>query len=182
MALAAAIILIPFISFQPATAAPPDTPARPIANTAQQAGVTLTKKAGSDTIALGEVISYTVTIKNEGAETINATLVDILPEKLVLQKIVSVTVGTAEFHFETNRLDWSGSLAGGEEAQVFYGAIPPTTSEPDQTINNVAVLEFGGNTLDWAAYPLLLWFCHYPIYSGYPVIDLPPEHAANQVI
>jgi len=151
MALAVAIILISFISLQPATAAPSNIPARTIGNIAQEAGVTLKKVAGSDTVALGQVVPYTVTIKNEGVETINATLTDVLPEGLVLQKVVSATIGTAEFHFENNTVNWSGSVAKGEEAQVFYGAIPPTTSEPGQTINNVATLEFGGNTLEAGA-------------------------------
>jgi YidC/Oxa1 family membrane protein insertase len=149
--LAVAVILIPFISLQSATAAPPHNPAAAIGNIAQEAGVTLEKEAGSDTVALGQVVSYTVTIKNEGAETINATLTDVLPEEIVLQKIVSATVGTAEFHYENNTLNWSGSIAQGEEAQIFYGAIPPTTSDPGLTVSNVAVLEFGGNTLEAGA-------------------------------
>jgi YidC/Oxa1 family membrane protein insertase len=151
LALMAGIIFVSTVSLRPATAAPPHNPAISIGNVAQTAGVTLRKEAGSNTVALGQVVSYTVTINNEGAETINATLTDVLPEDLVLQKIVSATIGTAEFHFENNTVSWSGSIAKGEEAQIFYGAIPPTTSEPDHTINNVAVLEFGGNTLEAGA-------------------------------
>jgi len=150
-ALLAVIILITTLSLQPATAAPPDNPAIIIGNTAQEAGVTLEKVAGSDTVATGQVVSYTVTVKNERAETINATVTDALPEGLVLQKVVSATTGTAEYDLEANTLHWSGSLAKNEEAQILYGAVPPTTSDPGQTLSNVAVLEFGQTTLQASA-------------------------------
>ena len=54
--------------------------------------IALKKEAGADTVALGQVVSYTVTIKNEGAETINATLTDVL--------LVSFEQGARCFHLE----------------------------------------------------------------------------------
>jgi len=127
----------------------PYTPSAPAVSSAvQKSGVTLEKGTGSEIVPLGEVAVYTVTVKNGGAETINATLTDALPEELVLQKVVSATTGTTEINVDKNTLSWSGSLAKGEEARIFYGAIPPSTSDPGKTLSNVAILQFGGTTLE----------------------------------
>lgn len=162
------LIILPFIIFsvavfvvltQPATAAPPDKPARAISHIAQESGVTLTKQASAETIALGQVVSYTVTIRNEGTETINPTLTDEIPEGLVLQtripstfgqtNLATATVGLVET--DENSVFWSGSLAAGKEAVIIYSAIPPTTSSANQIFENVARLEFGGMTLEAGA-------------------------------
>ena len=143
--LLAVVVLSP-----PVTAAPPLDSPRAIENVAQKAGVTLEKKASSKTVPLGQVFSYTVTIKNEGTGTINPTLTDKLPDGLALQsKIISATVGLVKA--ENDTVSWSGTLAKGEQAIVTYAAIPPSTSAPDQTLNNVAKLEFGNNSLEAGA-------------------------------
>lgn len=162
------LLILPFIIIsvavfvvvaQPATAAPPDKPGRAISHIAQEAGVTLTKKASSETIALGQIVSYTVTIQNQGTETINPTLTDEIPEGLVLQTKIPSTIGQTNLAtatvglVETDQTSvfWSGSLAAGEEAVIIYNAIPPTTSSPNQTFENVAHLEFGKTTLEAGA-------------------------------
>jgi YidC/Oxa1 family membrane protein insertase len=141
---------------QPATAAPVDTPGRVIGHIAQKAGVTLEKRAGTALVPLGQVVSFTVSIKNESTRTINPTLIDELPavpEGLALQNSganeVLATSGSIET--EGNTLTWTDSLAPGEEVEIVYVAIPPTTSTPDQTLQNVAVLTFGGTTLEAGA-------------------------------
>ncbi|MBN1994567.1 MAG: membrane protein insertase YidC [Anaerolineae bacterium] len=131
-----------------ATPTPSVLPPTAVTSTAAGLGVTLEKIAGTKDVALGEVVTYTVVIKNEGAETINATLTDTLPEGLVLQKVVSATLGAVEAHVNDNTLSWRGSLAQGEEASIVYGAIPPSTSTPGQTLSNIASLQFGGATLE----------------------------------
>ena len=147
------------VLIQPATAASLEGASRAISNLAQNAGVTLEKEASVGTVALGQVFSYTVTIKNEGSETINGTLTDAIPEGLVLQTkipatvgqthLISATTGTAEAH--ENIVSWSGSLAQGDEVLITYFAIAPTTSTPNQTFENIASLEFGGTTLEAGA-------------------------------
>ncbi|MBN1217985.1 MAG: membrane protein insertase YidC [Anaerolineae bacterium] len=129
----------------PSPYVPPETA---VVATDQKSGVTLKKIVGSNSVPLGQVVSYTVIIKNEQAETINATLTDALSEGLVLQNIVSATIGTAKIDLEANTLFWSGSLAQNDEAQIHYGAIPPSTSTPGQTFSNVARLQFGDTTLE----------------------------------
>lgn len=150
------VILI-LVLTRPATAAPtPDNSGKAIDHIAQSSGVTLEKEISAETVPLGEVFSYTVTIRNGGAETINATLTDVIPEGLVLQTelpatigqthLITVTRGVAEAH--NNAVSWSDSLASDEEAVITYFAIAPTTSTPGQTFDNIASLEFGGTTLE----------------------------------
>ncbi len=147
VAIAGFVLLL--VMGQLAVAAPPDQ-LNAVGPLAQKAGVTLEKTASQEAVPLGQIFSYTVTVKNEGAETINATLTDVLPLGLTLQtKSISATVGLAEGQEDT--VSWSGSLAEGEEAMIIYEAIPPSTSEPGQTLENVARLEFGGTTIEAGA-------------------------------
>jgi YidC/Oxa1 family membrane protein insertase len=132
----------------PVMAAPPDVPPA-TGHVVEKAGVSLDKKANVDVIPLGQAVTYTLTIKNDSQETIEASLTDTLPNVvtgLALQvNTISTTVGLAEP--AGNSLNWNGSLAPGEEAIITYQAIPPTTSEAGQSLKNVAVLKFGETTL-----------------------------------
>ncbi len=145
-------ILLLFI-YRPATAAPPDTPRPAIGNIAEKAGVTLEKTSNIDRVPLGQVVSYTVAIKNDSSKTIDAAVTDELPkgfEGLALQgnsTINPVVVSAGTFTAHNNTLVWQISLPPGEQASIVYGAVPPTTATPDQSIENVAVLKFGETTL-----------------------------------
>jgi YidC/Oxa1 family membrane protein insertase len=118
-----------------------------VSSVAQKAGVTLEKGASDKVVPLGHIVTYTLKVKNEGAETVNPTLTDALPAGLALQtKSVSATTGMVEKNDHT--VSWSGTLAQGEEAIIIYQAIPPSTSSPDQTLSNVTSLRFGGTSLE----------------------------------
>jgi len=132
---------------QTTIAAPPDGPGRDIAHLAQKSGITLEKTVNEETVPLGQVVSYTVTIKNDNSETVNPTLTDTLPEGLVLQE-ASISASRGQVEAQQNTLSWSGSLNQGDEATILYTAIPPSTSSAGQTLSNVAVLEFGRSTLE----------------------------------
>jgi YidC/Oxa1 family membrane protein insertase len=143
--------LISFLAlFQPVTAAPPDRrAANPIA---QANGVTLKKEASSPTVELGQVVTYTVTVKNDGNRAIDFTLTDVMPPGLSLAlqtHSISVTLGT--FDNGNNTVTWSGNLPQGQAATINYHAIPPSTTEPGQTLNNVAELKFGETRLEASA-------------------------------
>jgi YidC/Oxa1 family membrane protein insertase len=144
------IVLLGLIS--PATAAPPDRGhmAGPVA---QAGDMVLEKEASSATIPLGSPVTYTVTIRNEGTQTVTPRLVDTLPDsqdQLALQSdTISATVGTATGL--GNTVQWEGSLESGQEAVITYQAIPPTTSAAGQSLQNVAVLEVGETKLEAAA-------------------------------
>jgi YidC/Oxa1 family membrane protein insertase len=144
--------LISFLAlFQPVTAAPPD---RVSANLIAQAnGVTLEKEASSPTIELGQVVSYTVTVKNDGNRAIDFTLTDAMPPGLSLAlqtHSISATVGNKP-DGQNNTVTWSGNLPQGQAATIIYYAIPPSTTEPGQTLNNIARLEFGETRLEASA-------------------------------
>ena len=151
------LVIIGLISFlalhRPVTAAPPDQPGTIVISPVAQAnGVTLEKKANSKTVQLGQVVSFTVTIKNESKKAIDFTLTDAMPEGLALASqspSISATLGT--FDSANNTLSWSGSLPQGQETAIIYHAIPPSTTAPDKTLNNVARLEFGETTLEAGA-------------------------------
>ncbi|HXW01568.1 MAG TPA: membrane protein insertase YidC, partial [Anaerolineae bacterium] len=83
-------------------------------------------------------------------ESLNPTLTDALPSGLGLQTgTISATSGLIEA--DNNVVTWSGNLAAGDEVTLFYSAIPPSTSEAGQTLNNVATLKFGNTTLEAGA-------------------------------
>ncbi len=136
-----------------AIAAPPDIPAEAMGHTVKKAGVTLEKQASAQTVSLGQVVTYTVIIKNESGKTIQATLSDVLPllpEGLALQK-TSITATSGTFDGENNSLTWTGDVTSGEEVKLVYEAIPPSTSTAGQSLENVATLQFGETTLQAAA-------------------------------
>lgn len=144
---------------RPAIAAPPDSD--------QSEGITLEKKASADSVPLGEVITFTLTVKNESDRTINPTLTDTLPNGLALRtETVSATVGLFELsnggptEARVDEISWTGSLAPGEELTLFYQAIPPSISTADQTLSNLAVLEFDDTLLE----------------VGASITTLPPEY------
>jgi len=142
-------VLLGFVN-QPATAAPPN---RAAVQAAQSRDVTLEKRANVEQVPLGQPVTYTVTIRNEGAQAIEAELTDTLPggmDGLVLQSgTISATSGEAGA--SGNTLRWSGSVAAGEEVVLTYEAIPPTTSPPGQTLENMAVLRYGETSLEATA-------------------------------
>jgi YidC/Oxa1 family membrane protein insertase len=146
------IIAISFglTTFQPVKAAPPDNPAA-LNQIVEKSGVTLEKIASHEAVPLGQVVSYTVTIKNGSDRAIEATLTDALPVGLLAlqHQPISATVGAVTT--TDNTLAWSGSLASGDTATIIYDAIPPSHAAPDQKVANMARLKFGETTLEAGA-------------------------------
>lgn len=144
--------LISFLAvFQPVTAAPPDQP-HVLSPVAQANGVTLEKQVSTQTVQLGQVVTFTVNIKNEGARAIDFTLTDAMPQGLSLAlqtHSISATLGT--FDNQNNTLTWSGNLPQGQSTSIIYHAIPPSTAEAGKTLNNVAQLRFGETKLEASA-------------------------------
>lgn len=150
------VVLISILAFlalyRPATAAPPDNAKQSTNSVVQDAGVTLEKTASANEVELGQVVTFTVTIKNESNKAIDFNLIDQMPEGLSLAlqtHSISATLGV--FNNENNTLTWSGTLPQGQEAVVIYHGIPPSTDAPGKTINNVAKLEFGQTRLEASA-------------------------------
>ncbi|MCB0164720.1 MAG: membrane protein insertase YidC [Anaerolineae bacterium] len=117
---------------------------------ANEAGVTLEISTGDVvTHSLGSVVTYTITILNEHGEAIEASLTNelpALPDGLALQgESITATVGTATG--EDNTVSWSGNLENGDKATIVYTAIPPSTSSPQENLENIAVLKFSDYTV-----------------------------------
>jgi len=113
----------------------------------KESKITLEKIANTNVITLGQVVSYTVTIKNNGTKTIEPKLIDILPHGLILKaNSVSQTIGLATA--ENNTVSWSSNLMAGEKAVIYYSAIPPSTSSADQKLVNIATLQVNETVLE----------------------------------
>ncbi len=148
--LAAAVVFAPTLP-HPVLAAPPvNAPEM----SAQDTSVSFDKKASAETVVLGQPVTYTITIENGGSQTITPQLTDQLPdilEGLALQvDTITATVGTVEAT-ETNSLLWSGTLEPGQTAVVMYQAVPPSTSSAGKQLENMAVLEVNGTTMQASA-------------------------------
>lgn len=142
---------------QAAIAASPDkAQAVVLSPVAQEGGITVKKTASSELVALGHPVTYTIVISNESAETITLSLTDALPAGLALKtSTLTETLRTSSqikvlegVIAEDNVISWSGQIAGGAEAAIVYAAIPPSTSEPGKTLDNVAVVQIGNKSLE----------------------------------
>ncbi len=144
----ATLFLLTTVLIKPVTAANPIPPKNSeVLHIAQAADFTLEKQGSQNEVRLGQIVTYTVKIKNDSASSQNFNLTDALPEGLSLRTTyVTATLGTVQG--EDNLITWSGSLSSGEEASLEYAAIPPSTSSANQEITNVAVLEIGETSLE----------------------------------
>ncbi len=156
--LAALITGVIVASIRPATAAPPDEIPRSIGSVAQEAGVTLEKEASRESVPLGQSVAYTITIQNNSDRSISAEMVDELPVGLSMltQMIegrqtttISATVGQADF--VEGAIVWDDTLEPGQAVEITYPAVPPSTSQPGESLENIAVVAFGDRILEAAA-------------------------------
>ncbi|RME99193.1 MAG: membrane protein insertase YidC [Chloroflexi bacterium] len=146
------IVTALFVS-QTVFAAPPADNPPAIGNVAQESGVSLEKKAALDVALLGQSVTYTLTINNAGSDAVSAELTDELPDQvdeLSLQTdTITATSGTTSF--ANNTVFWSGTVEPGQDVIITYLAIPPSTSSAGQTLENTAILEFNGTSLQASA-------------------------------
>lgn len=129
---------------------------------AQLEALDFQKVASSQVITLGERVTYTVSIKNNGAESVEGQVTDSLPAPLILQTD-SVTATAGQAQPQGNSLSWHGTIPGGGQVDITYAAVPPTTSQPVDELTNTAIFDNGGGTLEarstisTEAVPLGLW-------------------------
>lgn len=138
------------VLYQPATAAPPDRPN--VSPVSQANGVSLDKQASAKAVQLGQVVTFTITIKNQGQRAIDFTLTDAMPKGLSLalqSHSISTTLGAVDN--QNNTVTWSGNLPQNQAATIIYHAIPPSTDSPGETLKNVARLQFGETKLEASA-------------------------------
>ncbi|MGW4132961.1 DUF7927 domain-containing protein [Amycolatopsis japonica] len=110
-------------------------------------GISLEKKADKATANPGDVVKYTVTVRNTGkTQLTGATFTDDLTEVLddaVFQKDGAATIGSVTY--EEPKLTWTGDLEIGQTATVTY-SVKVTKSEGDGKLTNVITSDTpGGN-------------------------------------
>ena len=100
----------------------------------------------TDLPALGEHLTYTVVVKNEGpgdyTAAAPATFVDDLTEVLddASFDVGSITSSTGTATFTDPDLSWSGVLAAGESATITYSVTYAAKAGGDQQIDNAACI------------------------------------------
>jgi len=145
---------------------------QPLVPANQKNDVVIEQVPSLELVNLGEVFSYSITIKNNGSSTIDPTLTDEVPEELVLlPKTVSATMGTVSVEGQT--ISWRGDLAAGNEAEIIYDAILPSLGIADVEISNVASLTFGDSQIQSVAtvttqdgYYGVMWMFLSPFVKG----------------
>ncbi|WP_410652545.1 Ig-like domain-containing protein [Amycolatopsis sp. cmx-4-54] len=101
-------------------------------------GISLEKKADKATANPGDVVKYTVTVRNTGKTKLaGATFTDDLTEVLddaVFQKDGAATIGSVTY--EEPKLTWTGDLEIGQTATVTY-SVKVTKTDGDGKLTNV---------------------------------------------
>ncbi|QXV56260.1 DUF11 domain-containing protein [Amycolatopsis sp. TNS106] len=110
-------------------------------------GISLEKKADKATANPGDVVKYTVTVRNTGKTKLTgATFTDDLTEVLddaVFQKDGTATIGSVTY--EEPKLTWTGDLEIGQTATVTY-SVKVTKTDGDGKLTNVITTDTpGGN-------------------------------------
>ncbi|MEU8417738.1 hypothetical protein AB0C24_33530 [Amycolatopsis japonica] len=110
-------------------------------------GISLEKKADKATANPGDVVKYTVTVRNTGKTKLTgATFTDDLTEVLddaVFQKDGTATIGSVTY--EEPKLTWTGDLDIGQTATVTY-SVKVTKTDGDGKLTNVITSDTpGGN-------------------------------------
>jgi len=112
------------------------------ARIAQESGITLALQSNNEEekVLVGSQVRYTIVIKNEGEETVDPVLTNLLPVDLVLEAAsIEASDGTVES--EDNAFSWSGTVPQDAEVSITYTAHPNYFSEPEQTLDNVVRLQ-----------------------------------------
>lgn len=88
----------------------------------EEASVTVSKEASSTSATIGDTIDVTVTISNEGSDSVDVTYKEDLPSTVSLDDSPEITKGTSTSTQKSTIADvyWSGVLYEGESATITY--------------------------------------------------------------
>ncbi len=117
------------------TAKPEETQ---VLDTAGTADVALTMTAAPGTVGVGENLTYTITVRNNGPASVpNVTVLDTLPDGLTF---VSATSGTETFTPDRSTITANlGTLAKDASATLTI-VVKPTGRKPARSVSNTATL------------------------------------------
>jgi len=90
----------------------------------QTVALTVTKSVNLEWADAGDVLTYTIVARNDGTYTETVSLEDPLPDYVTYDADSEwASSGTAHYDFITEKLTWSGDLAGGDVLTITFGAI-----------------------------------------------------------
>jgi uncharacterized repeat protein (TIGR01451 family) len=110
-----------------------------------------TFEADPRAVTAGDMLSYTLTVRNDGPEPVTAALSNTVPAELALD--AGSIAGPGTFEPDERRLSWRGIVEPGRPVTVAYGAQVVTgASAPQVVVNPVRIsLEDHGIAFDRSA-------------------------------
>ncbi|MDM8519555.1 membrane protein insertase YidC [Anaerolineales bacterium HSG6] len=151
---------------------PVNASSQPLVPTNQQNDVVIEKIPSLELVNLGEVFSYSITIKNNGTTAVSPSMTDEIPEELILlPDTVSATIGTVSVDEQT--ISWQGDIEAGKDVEIMYDTVASSVGTADVEISNVASLKFGDSNIQSMAtvttqdgYYGVMWLFLSPFVKG----------------
>jgi uncharacterized repeat protein (TIGR01451 family) len=107
-------------------------------------------EAGRRSVSPGDSLTYTITLRNDGSESMTVGVSNTLPTELAIDAYT--LIGPGNYDLTDRRISWRGSIASGEAVTLAYRAtvFTPTLGRP--VINSARVaLEDHGLSFDRSA-------------------------------
>jgi uncharacterized repeat protein (TIGR01451 family) len=100
------------------------------------------KTATPNLVQLGDLLTYTITINNSGANALGITLTDPITDGLTYAAgSFTSTSGTGAFNPLTGAVDWTGDLGTGESAQVEFAVMVACPVTGTLFTNNALIVD-----------------------------------------
>lgn len=128
--------------------------------------ITMTKASSMTEAAVGDTVTYTVTVKNTDTQTVTMVMTDVLPAELsYVTDSLNPSTGQANYDTPNRMIEWSLTLAaGGEQAIAYQTQATPPNNQPDcgKDITNTAqarIFDAFQNEFAADASHTLKWIC-----------------------
>lgn len=139
--------------------------------TPQPVLVTSRKQAGRWSAVGGDVVTYTLSVRNTGsADAASVILTDTVPAPLVLLTD-TVQAATGVVSTTVDRVRWQGGVGAGQQVEVVYGAqVSPSVTVDLHPVTNTMRLAYGGATIERRGWFWLGHSNHFPLVArdGWP--------------
>ncbi|MFJ7423016.1 hypothetical protein ACIQXD_31085 [Streptomyces uncialis] len=104
------------------------------------------KQDGRSTVQPGDDVRYTITVRNNGGATVDASFSDDLSDLLDDAAYNDdATAGTGEVRFSAPDLEWNGTLAPGQTATITFSVTIDSRPFGDLRLDNTVVSDTPGN-------------------------------------
>ncbi len=99
------------------------------------------KRVSAPVALPGDILTYTLTIRNTGLGVAQAALADPLPSTLTY--VAGSVQGDATYDADERAIKWTGTVAPGQTITVSFAAQITTTIQPGERVTNTAFLRDG---------------------------------------